>query len=119
MSFKIDDVTQDICITKGDSHSITFLKDGEEYEFEEGDIATFTVKKKVDKTSDKLFQIISTPDEENHISIDILPEHTASEDVGNYWYEIELSNEDKNYVNTIIPKDPCQYTKFKICEELT
>jgi hypothetical protein len=109
----------DIHLTKGDSMSIA-IKDatsGSLYVFDAAFIAILSVKQ---KPKDAAFIIYKTyvPDGEGHIYITLEPADTQNVELGTYYYDVQLVNEDTEYVRTVVPVDGCSMTKFVVCTSI-
>jgi hypothetical protein len=118
MSVQINNVNQNIDLTKGDSFSFT-LNDaitGLPYVFGATDVVTFTVRKSIN--SEIEFDIVGSHDAENHITIDITPADTNESDYGRYYYDIQWVKTG-GWTKTIIPTNPTQLPEFNICQEIT
>lgn len=104
--FSIDGNT--ISITRGDTGKFDIeLKniDGTEYEPQEGDVVTFTVKK---GTSEEEILIQKTG-----LSIEIEPADTAELTYGTYKYDIQVTFANGEVCTVITPND------FKVKDEVT
>ena len=108
MSFRIDQTTGNMYLTRGDTAQFTITpknSDGTVYELQEGDRVEFTVKK---KTSDSV-AIISKAG----LNVEIVPQDTCEMRYGAYKYDVQLTFADGR-VDTFI--GPCG---FVITEEVT
>ncbi len=102
-------VQNTIKLTRGDSvsFSVSMRNGEEEYELQEGDFLTFTVRKNV-YASEKLIEKVLTTS-----IIDIVPADTKLLPFGDYVYDVELTFQNGD-VNTIIPP-----SLFRIMEEVS
>jgi len=96
--FVIEQKSKKIILTRGDTASMLVeVQDinGNKYEFEEGDIITFTMRKS--PKSEIALQVIA---DENHYVV-FAPEDTSGLDTGLYVYDVQLRSGDNIY--TIVP----------------
>lgn len=108
MSFRIDQTTGTMYLTRGDTAQFTITpkrSDGTVYELQEGDVVEFTVKK---KTSDSAAVISKVG-----LDVEIAPQDTCELRYGVYKYDVQLTFADGR-VDTFI--GPCD---FAITEEVT
>ena len=93
--FKINPITKEISITRGDRAIIEFSID--DYTFQIGDVVRFKVFKSKDCKCVELQKDITINKEETSIEIPLTSEDTKIGDIINkpakYWYEIELNPE--------------------------
>lgn len=96
--FVIEQKSKKIILTRGDTASMLIeVQDinGNKYEFEDGDIITFTMRKS--PKSERALQLTA---DENHYIV-FAPEDTSELDTGLYVYDIQLRSGDNIY--TIVP----------------
>lgn len=108
MSFKIEETTNVIRITRGDTgqFKIDLMNiDGSTYELKDGDLVQFTVKKSPAETTILI--------QKTGVDIEIEPKDTSNLRYGTYQYDIQVTLADGR-VNTVI--DP---TDFIVTEEVT
>lgn len=101
-----------IKLTRGDTAYLTLdlSANSEPYQYEEGDVVTFSVRKTTDDNDTQyLFQKVVAAGE----TIIIEPEDTKSLEYGRYKYDIQL-NTTKGEVFTVI-----EPSTFQISEEVT
>lgn len=119
-------VGRKIYLTRGDTAYINVnvrLNNGDPYIFSEGDEVWFAMKR---KTTDKEYliapkkltpYIVEGTENDEHpqygVYLSILPDETINLPFGTYVYDIELVNEAKDYVSTIIEPNA-----FVILEEV-
>ena len=105
--FKIEN--ESIYLTRGDSAGFSIaLFDGEqEYQLQEGDFLTFTVRKNV-YAPEKVIQKVLDGNQ-----VELLPSDTSGLSFGNYVYDVQLTFANGD-INTIIPP-----SLFQIMEEVT
>lgn len=108
MSFRIDETTNMIRITRGDTgqFKIDLMNiDGSIYELKAEDLVQFTVKKSPSETAVLI--------QKTGLDIEIEPKDTSNLKYGIYYYDIQVTFADGR-VNTVI--DPAE---FIITEEVT
>mgnify|MGYP004640538077 CR=1 FL=1 len=107
MSFKIDQNTKTMYLTRGDTaqFTITPYRNKNKYELQEGDRVDFTIKK---STKDSVAVISKTGTE-----IEILPQDTGNLMYGTYKYDCQITFADGRVDTFIGPYD------FVITEEVT
>lgn len=107
MSFKIDQNTRTMYLTRGDTaqFTITPYKNKSRYELQEGDVINFTIKK---STRENVAIISKTG-----MEIEILPQDTSNLEYGTYKYDCQLTFADGRVDTFIGPYD------FVITEEVT
>ena len=96
--FVIEQKSKKIILTRGDTASMLIgVQDinGKEYEFEDGDIITFTMRKS--PKSERALQLVA---DENHYIV-FAPEDTNNLESGLYIYQVQLQSGDNIY--TIVP----------------
>ena len=96
--FVIEQKSKKIILTRGDTASMLIeVQDinGNKYEFEDGDIITFTMRKT--PKSEIALQVVA---DENHYIV-FAPENTSDLNTGTYVYDVQLRSGDNIY--TIVP----------------
>lgn len=102
-----------LSMIRGDSEGIilTIKENDVEYEFQEGDVVYFTIKKHANTDEIELQKII-TSFEGNEAAIEIEPQDTKGLEFRSYVYDIQLTSGER--VTTVVP-----HSNFIIEKEVT
>lgn len=115
MGFTIDENTQNIRITRGDSgiaESELCIGDGQDavlYEMQEGDVISLGVKADYEDAE----CIIRKDVHENPAVFEFVPSDTKDLDFGTYYYDVQFVRGSDGFTVTYIEKK-----KFKVTEEV-
>ena len=107
-----------IYLTRGDTAYITIELENEDY-FEQGDVVTFSLKRKL---SNEQYELQKEINIENHLNATVIkldPQDTANKNTGSYFYDIQLTRTSGDVYTIVTPDEDEPKPNFKLLMEVT